>query len=907
MAKKSPANSGRSAASAGAFRKAIETGDVAAVRQLIADGVKPAKDAAEEPAKRCNAAFAVANMREKPMFGKLPTDKQRAEAEAAAQTNYEITAALLAAGARTPEKLCSAARSGNTKLALLLLKHGADVNYNPPMGTPLENAVESGAVELIRALIKAGADVNHQSYLGSVLTGAVNAGQLPAAEELIKAGAQVSAKPKFGQSALMAAVSSGRDEFVRLLLAAGADVNVKDGATVGEYGEPEVKVEGMVRITHMADPKYLRNATPLIVAVYKGYSEIARQLIAAKADLEAVDGDSLSAMAYAVQLKNQEMIKLLSDAGAQSLAYAEGSREAAWIAAAKTGNCERLSAMLKDGVDVNLKHATSDEPEEGTALTHATENGWVDAVKLLLQAGARVDEHCGVHDDARRTALMHAARGGACEVIALLLAAGANVAAKDRSGMSSLHYAARSGQAEALRALVAAGARVEVVDKGGSTPLMEAAGEGHADAVRALLDLKADPNAVTKDGVTALFNAASEGHTAVVKLLLSSGARVESGATIFSPLEAASGSGHDAIVKLLLEAASKEKKGTSAKPDADAIISAVISGEPKIVRTLLEAGADPNSAMAEGQFSALMTAVRIGNLEIVAMLLKSGADVNALNDDRKTALDVAYEDIKIAKDQLNFLGKIGEDDKELRALRKQVQSGGGENEMTAALRNAGGKLGKDLKGKQRPTVRNAEPKPEPRDFEDLPMPDFSKRAKSAEFQKTIQEFAKLCAGKPKEVANDDDHPLRGCVSFRVSSELADQLLTEHHEPLLKRGIYLLKMARGYASGKDDLALLPTDKRNEVFAAFQTSGPNSNVYPADVVRWFDELEKSQPFLLTGASNDWCEGRFTQPIKDSKQLAKQMYEFCSDIVDQGVGDVARLALELKKTQKFYFWWD
>jgi hypothetical protein len=34
---------------------------------------------------------------------------------------------------------------------------------------------------------------------------------------------------------------------------------------------------------------------------------------------------------------------------------------------------------------------------------------------------------------------------------------------------------------------------------------------------------------------------------------------------------------------------------------------------------------------------------------------------------------------------------------------------------------------------------------------------------------------------------------------------------------------------------------------------------------------------------------------------------MYEFCPDIVGQGVGSVAGLAKELNKSQKFYFWWD
>ena len=52
---------------------------------------------------------------------------------------------------------------------------------------------------------------------------------------------------------------------------------------------------------------------------------------------------------------------------------------------------------------------------------------------------------------------------------------------------------------------------------------------------------------------------------------------------------------------------------------------------------------------------------------------------------------------------------------------------------------------------------------------------------------------------------------------------------------------------------------------------------------------------------------CEGTFTKPLAESRKLAKQMYGFCPDIVDQGAGDVSRLALELKKTQRFFIWWD
>jgi hypothetical protein len=51
----------------------------------------------------------------------------------------------------------------------------------------------------------------------------------------------------------------------------------------------------------------------------------------------------------------------------------------------------------------------------------------------------------------------------------------------------------------------------------------------------------------------------------------------------------------------------------------------------------------------------------------------------------------------------------------------------------------------------------------------------------------------------------------------------------------------------------------------------------------------------------------EGHFTSEVRDPKGLAKRMYDFCPDIVDQGVGDVEELAKQLRKKNHLYFWWD
>jgi hypothetical protein len=147
------------------FLAAIEAADVSAVKKLIAEGHKPTADAAEKAADQSNRAHAVCHQKEPTLFGRMPTAKQIAKAEVDSLAGFAMVEALLAAGACVPERLCSAACAGNTRLALLLIQRGADVNYDPPMGTPLENAVKSDDVEILHALIKAGADVNYRSAL----------------------------------------------------------------------------------------------------------------------------------------------------------------------------------------------------------------------------------------------------------------------------------------------------------------------------------------------------------------------------------------------------------------------------------------------------------------------------------------------------------------------------------------------------------------------------------------------------------------------------------------------------------------------------------------------------------------------------------------------------------------------
>src|SRR6058998_3781955 len=123
----------------------------------------------------------------------------------------------------------------------------------------------------------------------------------------------------------------------------------------------------------------------------------------------------------------------------------------------------------------------------------------------------------------------------------------------------------------------------------------EAARQGNRDAVRALLKDGADVNTALGDGMTALHYAATRHDVELAKLLLYAGANVKATTRIggYTPLLIASR-----------------------------------DGDAPMIDALLGAGADANSATANGA-TALMLAASSGKVDAVKTLMAHGANVNA--------------------------------------------------------------------------------------------------------------------------------------------------------------------------------------------------------------------------------------------------------------------------------------
>lgn len=288
-------------------------------------------------------------------------------------------------------------------------------------------------------------------------------------------------------------------------------------------------------------------SAPVADAAMGGDLEAVRALLKQGADVNAAQGDGMTALHWAAMNNQSELAKVLLYAGANVRAATRINAYTPLFLASQHGHADVIELLLRAGADARAVSATGSTP-----LMLAAASGHVRAVELLLEAGADVN----ARERARgETALMFAAAYNRVPVIRLLTARGADVSAasrvqdlyqfsaEDSEGRPSQEATQqRTAQQEPRPAQPrpaprpAAPPRVPGVDRawlyteligyqGGLTPLLFAAREGHTEAVEALLEAGAGIDEVSPgDRTSPLLIAIINGHYDLAKLLLERGA-----------------------------------------------------------------------------------------------------------------------------------------------------------------------------------------------------------------------------------------------------------------------------------------------------------------------------------------------------------------------------------------------
>lgn len=195
------------------------------------------------------------------------------------------------------EKLIQAAERGDTATVLQLLTAGAEINSRDGAGrTPVMAATHGNQVETVQALIAAGADIDIQDHRQDnpfLYAGAE--GLLEILKLTIEAGANTKLTNRFGGTALIPAAERGPVAVVAELLTR-TDVEIDHVNNLGWTALLEAIILG--------DGGAER-------------TEVVRLLIEAGADVNLADGQGVSPLTHARQRGYGEMIALLEAAGAK--------------------------------------------------------------------------------------------------------------------------------------------------------------------------------------------------------------------------------------------------------------------------------------------------------------------------------------------------------------------------------------------------------------------------------------------------------------------------------------------------------------------------------------------------------------------------------------------------------------
>ena len=111
------------------------------------------------------------------------------------------------------------------------------------------------------------------------------------------------------------------------------------------------------------------------------------------------------------------------------------------------------------------------------------------------------------------------------------------------------------------------------------------------------------------------------------------------------------------------------------------------------------------------------------------------------------------------------------------------------------------------------------------------------------------------------------------------------------------------------SERERIGIIPGSDQFEILKLQQTNGENYDISNERVISKLKKWHRSYPFTIIGADYDWVEANFDvfPEGKELKTLARELAEFCPDIVEQGTGSINGLVEEITETKKMYLWWD
>ncbi|CAI4226496.1 unnamed protein product [Auanema sp. JU1783] len=332
---------------------------------------------------------------------------------------------------------------------------------------------------------------------------------------------------------------------LKLLVEAGADYNLQDdderipihmAAMHNHVGIVEYL---LTKNKDMMEARDERGFTPLLLAVsFHDAINVAKELIEQHANLEVTDNDERTVIFIAAKFNSRRclehilnLIKKASSprrihptslrlpAASRSLDdmvnHQDHNQDAPMHVVCGNGYLEVCQLLFDHGAFIDILNEDEETPIHRAAL-----RGRVDVLRQLVEWDRRL---VTAKDEKGYTPLHCAAQEGFDDAVVVLLDAGAEIDSRNADDKSPLQLAVMYNQLDTLRELARRGADVDRSGEDGNSPLLEAARNGNDEIVRFLInDRNCDVCKRNDKKQTALDLALENKHRDVVRTLITS-------------------------------------------------------------------------------------------------------------------------------------------------------------------------------------------------------------------------------------------------------------------------------------------------------------------------------------------------------------------------------------------------
>lgn len=338
-----------------------------------------------------------------------------------------------------------------------MIRHGADLHQ--------KNANIRGSRSLLASLIERGSPIvdtlvyTRAKFTGDELLTAIATKDIQIISKMIPKTKNLEVKERGNpnkETAMHRAISTGQNNVLKMLIAAGADIEIETAhkvtplmmaASLGNTEAAKMLIAAGADINHRDEV----GSTPVFLAALSASADIVKALIKKGADVTLTNEYGQTPLHRCTSV---EAAKLLIEAGTALDAKDERGRTALHVAA-DLGRTELVRFYIDAGLGVNSLTKNKAAPLHGASL-----GGHKDTATALVELGAKLNT---LTKDGY--APIHMAKN--VEVVKLLMAAGADPTLKDCNGKDAFLHALERHDADTALFLMEKLSLNPLVDYGG--------------------------------------------------------------------------------------------------------------------------------------------------------------------------------------------------------------------------------------------------------------------------------------------------------------------------------------------------------------------------------------------------------------------------------------------------------